>query len=363
MKTKPYLLQNEAFDVILDYFKNNSNSCSMSDDLCLALKKLEEIKQNNQSLTWKQLGIIASVESYLANSEGKPLTRQSFLENHSLPSADVFKNSFGKTSFKWLLERYPCHTKKSSTDLIYGGKAYDDVDEVKDAFIKEYYRIRPATQHEFNSKKSKTIPYWESLAARFGVASWIALIDLLELPRYNKRGDNPLRVIETNLCITDDRVSFAGRKRPHVFRRTFWTEVLIRQRVEGFIIQNGRIPSREDLLGTPELPSPETFNNVVKMNWRLWIKETFPDCVPDNWRYDLLSSKKIDKKKWLELFKKEYKRIKPATGNQYNQQRTQGTPTWNTIAKLIGESEHKWSNMKKVAGVEDVPISSNKPST
>ena len=227
MKTKPYLLQNEAFDVILDYFKNNSNSCSMSDDLCLALKKLEEIKQNNQSLTWKQLGIIASVESYLANSEGKPLTRQSFLENHSLPSADVFKNSFGKTSFKWLLERYPCHTKKSSTDLIYGGKAYDDVDEVKDAFIKEYYRIRPATQHEFNSKKSKTIPYWESLAARFGVASWIALIDLLELPRYNKRGDNPLRVIETNLCITDDRVSFAGRKRPHVFRRTFWTKELM----------------------------------------------------------------------------------------------------------------------------------------
>lgn len=363
MKTKLYLLQNEAFDVILDYFKNNSNSCSMSDDLCLALKKLEEIKQNNQSLTWKQLGIIASVESYLANSEGKPLTRQSFLENHSLPSADVFKNSFDKTSFKWLLERYPYHTKKSSTDLIYGGKAYDDVDEVKDAFIKEYYRIRPATQHEFNSKKSKTIPYWESLAARFGVVSWIALIDLLELPRYNKRGDNPLRVIETNLCITDDRVSFAGRKRPHVFRRTFWTKELIRQRVEGFIIQNGRIPSREDLLGTPELPSPETFNNVVKMNWRLWIKETFPDCVPDNWRYDLLSSKKIDKKKWLELFKKEYKRIKPATGNQYNQQRTQGTPTWNTIAKLIGESEHKWSNMKKVAGVEDVPISSKKPST
>ena len=66
---------------------------------------------------------------------------------------------------------------------------------------------------------------------------------------------------------------------------------------------------------------------------------------------------------WLELFKKEYKRIKPSTGNQYNQQRSQGTPTWNTIAKLIGESEHKWSNMKKVAGVEDVPISSKKPST
>ena len=50
-------------------------------------------------------------------------------------------------------------------------------------------------------------------------------------------------------------------------------------------------------------------------------------------------------------------RKKPTCVIEYDKKRSEGTPTWRTIAKLIGEDRNKWDNLKKIAGVADIPIS------
>lgn len=70
MNNKTNMLQNEAFTVILNYFENKSEEVEQSDELCTALRVLEKIRRNNETLGWKQLGAIAAVERYIEKTGG-----------------------------------------------------------------------------------------------------------------------------------------------------------------------------------------------------------------------------------------------------------------------------------------------------
>lgn len=70
MKNKTNMLQNEAFTVILNYFENKPEEVEQSDELCTALRVLEKIRRNNETLGWKQLGAISAVERYIEKTGG-----------------------------------------------------------------------------------------------------------------------------------------------------------------------------------------------------------------------------------------------------------------------------------------------------
>ena len=220
----------------------------------------------------------------------------------------------------------------------------------KSAFIAEYYRLKPKTQDEFDARKDKTIPYWATMADNLGVSSWLKLLDLLKLPRYGGREEIERRV----------SVHFRNPDRVHEeveTQRTNWTDELIRARISDFVSQHGRIPTQKELLSNAELPAPAIIARIEKKNYRVWLHKTYSDVASKSWKLDLLANEQIQKQEWLTLFQREYMRIKPTCGIEYDKKRSEGTPTWRTIAKLIGEDRNKWDNLKKIAGVADILIS------
>ena len=344
------MLANEAIITVLEYFRNTSGEKKLDPELSIALRTLEAKIQNEKDLSWKQLGTIAAVEQYIEKTGGRSPRIRDLSSDKNLPSPTVFKTIFGKTVHQWCLENYPEYTYESPNQFQYGEKRYSNIDEVKSAFISEYYRLKPKTQDEFDARKDKTIPYWATMADNLGVSSWLKLLDLLKLPRYGGREEIERRV----------SVHFRNPNREHEeveTQRTNWTDELIRARISEFISQHGRIPKQKELLSNTELPAPAIITRREKKNYRVWLHETYPDVASKSWKLDLLENEQIEKQEWLTLFRKEYMRIKPTCGMEYDKKRSEGTPTWGTIAKLIGEDRNKWDNLKKIAGVANIPIS------
>ena len=348
------VLANEAIITILEHFRNSSGGKELEPELSIALHTLEEKIKNEKGLSWKQLGTIAAVEQYIEKTGGRSPRICDLSSDKNLPSPTVFKTIFGKTVHQWCLENYPEYTYESPNQFQYGGKRYSNIDEIKSAFISEYYRLKPKTQDEFDARKDKTIPYWVTMAENLGVSSWLKLLELLKLPRYGEKEKVKLRV-DVHFRKPDkvhEEVSEAQSG-----KRTNWTDELIRARISEFISQHGRIPKQKELLSNAELPAPAIITRIEKKNYRVWLHETYPDVASKSWKLDLLENEQIEKQEWLTLFRKEYMRIKPTCGMEYDKKRSEGTPTWGTIAKLIGEDRNKWDNLKKIAGVADVPIS------
>lgn len=135
-----------------------------------------------------------------------------------------------------------------------------------------------------------------------------------------------------------------------------WTAKLARKAIDDFVSHNNRVPNTRELKANHGLPAPGAIERLFKKNYRLWLQKTYPEYVHESWQLDLIAKRKMGKRKWLALFRKEYVRIKPTSGSQYNKNRSEGTPTWGTIAKLAGEDKNKWTNLKRVAEVENFPI-------
>ena len=57
------------------------------------------------------------------------------------------------------------------------------------------------------------------------------------------------------------------------------------------------------------------------------------------------------KEEWLEFFIKEYNRIHPTSGNEYNSARTKKSPRWQSIAALY--EIRKW---KDIVSLSSMPI-------
>lgn len=139
-------------------------------------------------------------------------------------------------------------------------------------------------------------------------------------------------------------------------KKTRWNTRLMHKRLDAFVTKNHRIPTRRELKAHNGLPAPYIIEKFGKKNYRLWLQARYPEYVCENWQLDLLAKRQVSRRRWIALFQKEYMRIKPTSGRQYNENRTQGTPTWGTIAKYIGEDHNKWNNFKTVAGVEGISI-------
>jgi hypothetical protein len=204
MKNKTNMLQNEAFTVILNYFENKSEEVEQSDELCTALRVLEKIRRNNETLGWKQLGAISAVERYIEKTGGNSPRMYEIPEDKQLPGVRAFRAIFGMPVHKWLLENYPEYTKTSSNQYFYGGTRYSSVEEVQNIFVEEYLKLKPLGQDDFNRRKAKTVPTWNSMSALLNLTSWSTLIDKLGLPRYGQKPKIKPRVTYMNISVSDE---------------------------------------------------------------------------------------------------------------------------------------------------------------
>ena len=70
--------------------------------------------------------------------------------------------------------------------------------------MEEYLKLKPLGQDDFNRRKAKTVPTWNSMSALLNLTSWSTLIDKLGLPRYGQKPKIKPRVTYMNISVSDE---------------------------------------------------------------------------------------------------------------------------------------------------------------
>lgn len=102
-----------------------------------------------------------------------------------------------------------------------------------------------------------------------------------------------------------------------------WTDKSIRDSVEQFIIDNGRIPTATDFKKRGMPPHP-----VIKQKYKVTLSEWLENNYPtQNLNFDEL------KNKYTNAFVEDYLRIKPKSSDEFNRKKSADTKCWQTVAK------------------------------
>ena len=105
-----------------------------------------------------------------------------------------------------------------------------------------------------------------------------------------------------------------------------WSDKSIRDTIEQFVIDNGRNPTVTDFM-KKGMPSHMVMKRKYKVNLGEWLAEHYPIQRPS---FDEL------KNKYTKQFIEDYIRIRPSAQERFNENRGEGTVTWQTVAKYHG---------------------------
>ncbi len=155
--------------------------------------KLQEIGAEMPLNRWTENAIHDTVQQFIVDN-GRPPTATDF-KTRDMPPHPVVKLRFKKTLGEWLEENYP--TPKPSFEEL--------KQRHTEAFLKDYYRIKPRSQEQFNKNKSPDTRGWQTVATYYGVKSWRNLLKTLDLPLYfDMRRDHKPVNIKVNIHVDLD---------------------------------------------------------------------------------------------------------------------------------------------------------------
>ena len=124
-----------------------------------------------------------------------------------------------------------------------------------------------------------------------------------------------------------------------------WTEDAIRDSVEQFILDHGRVPNTRDFKRRG-LPPHTVIKNRFGVNLKEWLEQNYPTEKPP---LDELHAKAT------EDFIKEYLRIQPSSAEDFNARRSFRSRGWYTIAKY--NHTRRWRILLEKL---DLPIYNNR---
>jgi len=125
---------------------------------------------------------------------------------------------------------------------------------------------------------------------------------------------------------------------------TGWTERTIFDSIDQFITDRGRTPTTSDFRKKCLPPHP-----VIKLRFGMTLREFLDAHYPVN---KLCPSKVYfteTKEHWRDLFLTDYHNNKPCSAEEHNANRTNGTPSWQTTAKMFGVV--KWVDWLNFCGI------------
>ncbi len=151
---------------------------------------LKDMSEELPLIHWSDKSIRDAVEQFIIDN-GRVPTASDFRKK-GMPPHTVIRQKYGITLAEWLFLNYP--TDKASKSEERKKNTYD--------FIKEYNRLKPVSQDDFNKRRSVHIKSWQTIASYHFLTSWQSLLKELCLERYTKIHDNKLKVqihIDNNL--------------------------------------------------------------------------------------------------------------------------------------------------------------------
>ncbi len=127
---------------------------------------------------------------------------------------------------------------------------------------------------------------------------------------------------------------------------TRWTDKAIQDAVEQFILDHGRTPTVTDFKKR-RFPPHTVIQNKYRVILRTWLTRNCPSSP---------SSQDEANAEVTEHFIRDYQRVQPASGEEYNRKRSPGTPCWYTIARY--NHVHCWRELLSKQGL---PVYSKRP--
>lgn len=97
-----------------------------------------------------------------------------------MPSHPTIKNRFGMTAREFRDRYYPMDRAAGSPYGAHG------VDEWNRAFQEEFQNMRCTGQADYNRRRDRALPTWNTVAAMNGVKTWRALLGKLGLSAFQK---------------------------------------------------------------------------------------------------------------------------------------------------------------------------------
>lgn len=102
-------------------------------------------------------------------------------DHASLPSHPTIKNRFGMTAKEFRDRYYPISDVTTRSRYCHRNRAEWDA-----LFVAEFHRILATGQDDYNKRRQRELPTWNSMATMHGVHTWRELLNLLGLETYTK---------------------------------------------------------------------------------------------------------------------------------------------------------------------------------
>ena len=123
-----------------------------------------------------------------------------------------------------------------------------------------------------------------------------------------------------------------------------WSDKSIRDTVDQFIVDNGRVPTASDFR-RKEMPPHPVIKQKYKITLGEWLEQNYP--VHKVSRDEL-------KEKYTKEFLEDYERIKPKTQEEFNRKRSKETKSWQTVAVYHGVKS--WRALLEVLGLPSYSV-------
>jgi len=138
---------------------------------------------------WSEAAIFDACDTWV--QEHGELHMQAFI-SPQMPSHTAIKNRFGITARDFRDKYYPMNDV--STRSRYYKRSVSDWNEL---FIKDFLRIRCTGQDDYNKRRNRELPTWNTMAAMNALKNWKELLGKLELKTFRKpHPDIKVRIAE-----------------------------------------------------------------------------------------------------------------------------------------------------------------------
>ena len=118
-----------------------------------------------------------------------------------------------------------------------------------------------------------------------------------------------------------------------------WTDEAIRDSVEQFILDCGRVPTVSDFKKRG-LPPHTVIRQKYGITLRAWLDRNYPDR---------LNAKEESRTEATKAFVLDYLCLMPKSAEEYNRKRMQGSPCWYTVA--VHNGVHCWRSLLEKLGL------------
>lgn len=126
---------------------------------------------------------------------------------------------------------------------------------------------------------------------------------------------------------------------------TKWNNLTIMNSIITYYEIHNKVPTKRDFEKDASLPNYGVFKRLCKTTYLKWLKEKIP------FLYNLYSKKETGNKNYLDKFVKEYKRLCPKNGNDFNKRRDrESCPTAWAVANSVGVKG--WKELLELCGLD-----------